>query len=176
MDVTVVHTADLGPAGRDELRRLLHLAYDGDFGDADWGHTLGGLHALAHEDGALVGHAAVVARRLLHGGRALRAGYVEAVAVHPAHRRRGIAGAVMEPVERVIRDGYELGALGSSEMALAFYAGRGWRVWGGPLSALTPSGIVPTPQERGGIHVRPGTAELDLDGGLTCDWRDGDVW
>ncbi|MBW0103301.1 GNAT family N-acetyltransferase [Pseudonocardia sp. KRD291] len=176
MDVTVVHTADLGPDGRAELRALLDLAYGGDFDDSDWEHALGGMHALARDDGVLAGHAALVARRLLHGGRALRAGYVEAVAVHPAHRRRGIAGAVMEPVERLTRGGHEMGALGSSEMALPFYAGRGWQRWRGPLHALTPSGIVETPDERGGIHVLPVGVPLDLDGDLTCDWRDADVW
>ncbi|RZT85342.1 aminoglycoside 2'-N-acetyltransferase I [Pseudonocardia sediminis] len=177
MDVTVVHTADLGPDGRGELRDLLDLSYAGDFEPADWEHALGGMHALARDDdGTLVGHAALVARHLLHGGRALRAGYVEAVAVHPEHRRRGIAGAVMDPVERLARGGYDVGALGSSEMALSFYAARGWRLWRGPLFALTPSGIVETPDERGGIHVLPLDVPLDLDGDLTCDWRDGDVW
>lgn len=176
MNVTVLHTADLGPDGRAELRGLLVLVYGADFTDADWDHALGGMHALARVGGVLVGHAALVARRLLHGGRALRAGYVEAVAVHPGYRRRGIAGAVMEPVERLARGGHELGALGSSQMALPFYAGRGWQLWRGPLHALTPSGIVDTPDERGGIYVLPAGVPLDLDGDLTCDWRDGDVW
>ena len=54
--------------------------------------------------------------------------------------------------------------------------GRGWRRWEGPTSALTPSGIVRTPEEDGSIYVLPVGAELDLRGALTCDWRDGDVW
>jgi aminoglycoside 2'-N-acetyltransferase I len=59
------------------------------FGDEleeeDWEHALGGMHALAWADGRLVAHASVVQRRLLHGGRALRAGYVEGI-VDPARR------------------------------------------------------------------------------------------
>ena len=51
----------------------------GDFAPDDWEHALGGVHALLSEDGELIGHASVVQRRLLHGGRALRAGYAEAV-------------------------------------------------------------------------------------------------
>ena len=48
----------------------------------DWEHALGGIHAIAYgDDGELVGHASVVQRRLLHGGRALRTGYVEGVGV-----------------------------------------------------------------------------------------------
>jgi aminoglycoside 2'-N-acetyltransferase I len=117
-------------------------------------------------------------RRMLHRGRALRTGYVECVAVHAGHRRAGVGGALMAPLERAIDAAYDLGALGASDMALPFYASRGWLVWRGALSALTPEGVVPTPDELGGILVRPAGAPggLDLDGELTCDWRDGEVW
>jgi len=33
-----------------------------------------------------------------------------------------------------------------------------------------------TEEDDGGIYVLPVSAPLDLSGGLTCDWRDGDVW
>jgi aminoglycoside 2'-N-acetyltransferase I len=35
---------------------------------------------------------------------------------------------------------------------------------------------VRTPDEDDGIYVLEAADELDLDGDLTCDWRDGDVW
>jgi aminoglycoside 2'-N-acetyltransferase I len=66
--------------------------------------------------------------------------------------------------------------LGAAEEASGFYARRGWKLWRGPISALTPTGIVRTHEEDGSIYVRPVTAPLDLHGELTCDWRDGDVW
>jgi len=144
--------------------------------DADWEHGLGGVHALAYDAGALVGHASVVQRRLLHGGRALRAGYVECVAVRGDRRRRGHGAAMMAALERVIRAAYELGALGASDEGAALYTARGWRPWRGPTSALTPTGVVRTAEEDGSIFVLPASAALDLDGELTCDWRDGDVW
>ena len=59
---------------------------------------------------------------------------------------------------------------------MPLYVSLGWQRWRGPLSALTPSGIVPTPEEAGSVYVLPVATELDLDGELTCDWRDGDVW
>jgi aminoglycoside 2'-N-acetyltransferase I len=118
----------------------------------------------------------VVQRRLLHGGRALRTGYVEGVGVRADRRRRGHAGALMEALERVIRGAYDLGALGATDQAVPFYEGRGWQQWRGPTSALTPEGVRRTPGEDGAIYVLPVAAELDLDGELTCDWRDGDVW
>jgi aminoglycoside 2'-N-acetyltransferase I len=172
--VRTAHTAELDAVTLELLQSLLEDAFAGDWTEQDWDHALGGVHALVEEDGELVGHAAVVQRRLLHGGRALRAGYVEAMAVRADRRRRGYGAAAMEAVEAVIRGAYELGALASSEEGAGFYAARGWKPWKGPTSALTPSGIVPTADEV--ICVLPLDVPLDLTGELTCDWRDGDVW
>jgi aminoglycoside 2'-N-acetyltransferase I len=156
-------------------RALLDQVFD-DMTDFDWEHALGGLHALAWDGPELVGHASVVQRRLLHGGKALRAGYVEAVAVRPDRQRQGHGAAMMDELERVIRAAYDLGALGATDEGAAFYRSRGWRLWRGPSSALTPEGIRPTAEDDGCIHVLPCTAPLVLDAPLTCDWRDGDVW
>jgi aminoglycoside 2'-N-acetyltransferase I len=131
------------------------------------------VHALAWEGDELVGHASVVQRRLLHGGRALRAGYVEGVGVRADRRGRGHATALMEAMERVVRGAYDLGALGASDGAVALYEARGWRPWRGPTSTLTPDGVVRT---RDTVHVLELAVPLDFTGELTCDWRDGDVW
>jgi aminoglycoside 2'-N-acetyltransferase I len=175
-DVRTVHTAHLDAPTRAAARALLYDVFAGDMTEADWEHALGGVHALAWEGDALVGHASVIQRRLLHGGRALRTGYVEGVGVRADHRGRGLAAALMEPLEQVIRGAYDLGALGSTDMAAGFYAARGWQLWQGPSSALTPRGIERTPDDDGGIYVLPSSAALDLTGELVCDWRDGDVW
>ncbi|HLL68535.1 MAG TPA: GNAT family N-acetyltransferase [Geodermatophilus sp.] len=174
--VEVRHTAHVPGQVLAAVRRLLDEAFDGAFDDADWDHTLGGLHALAWQDGALVGHGAVVQRRLVHGGRALRAGYVEGVAVGPGHRRRGVASAVMSELEELVRGAYDLGALSASDDGAALYTARGWQRWRGPTSVLTPSGTVRTPEDDGAVFVLPASGTLDLDGSLTCDWRDGDAW
>ena len=175
-DVRVAHTADLDAATLDAARALLEDVFAGDLDEHDWEHALGGVHALVYEDGELVGHGSVVQRRLLHGGRALRAGCVEGVGVRADRRGRGHGAAVMDALERLIRGGYDLGALGATDMALGFYAARGWRPWEGELRALTPDGVVATPDERGGILVLETSVPLDRAGGLTCDWRDGAVW
>lgn len=65
-------------------------------------------------------------------------------------------------------------ALGADVLPL--YESRGRRPWRGPLSALTPDGIVPTPDEAGRVFVLELGVPLDLGAELTCDWRDGDVW
>lgn len=172
----VAQTADLSPATLAAARALLDEVFEGDFTDHDWDHSLGGIHALLWEGADLVGHAALVQRRLVHGGRALRSGYVEGVGVRADRRRRGHGATLMGAVERVLRGAYELGALSSSEEAIDFYTARGWRRWAGPTYALTPSGTVRTEEEDGGVFVFPLTAPLDLTAGLTCDWRDGEVW
>jgi aminoglycoside 2'-N-acetyltransferase I len=175
-DVRTVHTADLDPATLGATRELLAAVFAGAFTDHDWEHALGGVHALAWEGDALIAHASVVQRRLLHRGRALRAGYVEGVGVSAERRGRGHGAAVMAAVERVIRGAYDLGALGATDEAVSFYTRRGWRQWEGPLCALTPEGIVRTEAEDGAIYVLEAGVPLDLQGRLTCDWRDGDVW
>jgi aminoglycoside 2'-N-acetyltransferase I len=174
-DVRVAHTADLSPADLTAVRELLDAAFDGDFSDEDWDHTLGGVHALAWSGDVLVAHAAVVQRRFLYQGRALRTGYVEGVAVHADHRRQGLGAVVMGPVERVIGAAYDLGALSSSEIGIPFYEARGWRRWQGPTSALTPGGTTRTEDDDDSVYVL-GATSLDLTAPLTCDWRDGDVW
>ncbi|MEE1929735.1 GNAT family N-acetyltransferase [Streptomyces sp. TRM 70351] len=175
-EVWVGHTAELGRGGVRAIRELLEEAFAEDFAETDMEHSLGGVHVCVREEGALVAHGAVVQRRLLHGGRALRTGYVEGVAVRADRRRRGYGGVVLAEVERVVRAAYDLGALGSTDAGVPFYTSRGWRVWRGPTYALTPEGVVRTPEDDGGVFVLPGDVPLDLDAPLTCDWRDGDVW
>ncbi|HEX4061526.1 MAG TPA: GNAT family N-acetyltransferase [Streptosporangiaceae bacterium] len=169
------HTGELDPGALAAGRALLYDVFD-DMTDHDWEHALGGLHALVWEDGELIGHASVIQRRLLHGGRALRAGYVEGVGVRADRRGRGHGAAMMDALERVIRGAYDLGALGATDEAAAWYAARGWQLWRGRCSALTPDGIVRTEDEEDCIYVLPLSVPLDLTGELTCDWRDGDVW
>lgn len=175
-DVRTAHTADLDPAVLAAARALLAGAFPGTWTDPDWDHCLGGMHALVWDGGELVGHGSLVLRRLLHGGRALRTGYVEGVGVRADRRRRGHGAAVMAALERVIRGGYQLGALSASAMATDFYRRRGWQQWQGPTSVLTPGGIRRTPDDDGAVFVLPVTVAPDRSGELTCDWRDGDGW
>ncbi|MFJ9693837.1 GNAT family N-acetyltransferase [Kitasatospora sp. NPDC101183] len=176
IELMTAHTSDID---RDVLygaRELLGEVFEGDMSPEDWEHALGGVHALLWEDGRLTGHASVVQRRMVHRGRALRAGYVEAVGVRAGHRGLGHGAMLMDAVERVIGGAYELGVLGASDEAVGFYRRRGWQPWRGLLSVLTPEGVRPTPDEDGAVFVLPGAAPLDLAAALTCDWRDGDVW
>ncbi|MEU9373310.1 GNAT family N-acetyltransferase [Streptomyces sp. NPDC048255] len=173
----LAHTSQLGPGTLEEIRALLDAAFEGDFSDEDFEHGLGGMHVLVYEGGELVAHGSVVQRRVVHGGRALRTGYVEAVAVRADLRRRGFAGRVMAELERVIGGAYVLGALSASEAGAALYGSRGWSPHPGPIGVLGPDGPERLAEEEGSTYVwqPPGGVRLDPAGRLDFDWRNGDV-
>jgi aminoglycoside 2'-N-acetyltransferase I len=175
----LVHSADLDSETRDDARRMVIDAFAGgevDFTDADWEHALGGMHALICHHNALIAHAAVVQRRLLYRDAALRCGYVEAVAVREDWRGQGLATALMDAVEQVIRGAYHLGALSSSEAGRHMYTSRGWLQWRGPTSVLAPTGVQRTPDDDRSLFVLPVTVDVDPTEAISCDWRDGEVW
>lgn len=175
-DLRLAHTSSLDPATLRSIHALIHEAFDGGFGDEDWEHALGGMHAIVLEGDAVVAHGAVVQRRLLHRGHAFRTGYVEGVAVRADRRRQGHGTAVMTRLADVIDKAYELGALSSGEKAAALYTSLGWRRWEGRTWVLGPNGPERTPGEDDSTYVLALSAELDFVGDLACDWRDGDVW
>ncbi len=172
----VGHTSEFDQPVLTRARELLDLVFDGEMTDDDWEHALGGVHAIVRRGTSVVGHASLIQRRLVHGGHALRTGYVEGVGVHPNWQRHGLGGQMMEALERIVETAYDVGALGASDDAVTFYEHRGWLKWLGPTSALTPAGIVHTPDEDGYIYVLPTRLTFDIAGELTCDWREGDVW
>jgi aminoglycoside 2'-N-acetyltransferase I len=168
---------------RDEvaaLRALLWSAFppgdDEGFDEADWQHAIGGMHFLIEVEGRLVAHASVVERDLHVDGRHYRTGYVEAVATEPARQGQGLGSLVMQDATDHIRGQFELGALGTGRHT--FYERLGWQTWLGPAYVRTAGGPVRTPFDEGYILVllTPRSAELDLTGAISCEWRPGDVW
>ena len=154
-------------------------AFDGngvEFTDADWEHSLGGMHALICHHGALIAHGAVVQRRMIYRGAALRCGYLEAIAVREDWRGQGLAMAVMDALEQVLRGAYQVGALSSSDAGRHVYVSRGWLPWQGPTSVLAPAGVTRTPDDDHSLFVLPVSIDVDPTAELTCDWRNGDVW
>jgi aminoglycoside 2'-N-acetyltransferase I len=175
-----VASADLTVQELAGIRELLWAAFaddeDGGFTEADWDHALGGIHVIAEQEGVVVGHAAVVERTIHIGDRALRAGYVEAVATAPDRQGSGVGTRVMDKVGGIIRDGYDLGALGTG--AHRFYGRLGWETWRGQAFVRTSEGPKRTPDEEGFIMVlrTPLTPDLNMTAPISCEWRPGDVW
>jgi aminoglycoside 2'-N-acetyltransferase I len=174
-----VATGDLTPAEVSALRALLWAAFppgaEG-FTEEDWEHALGGIHVIQEVDDRIMAHASIVERELHVADRPLRTGYVEAVATDPVHQGRGHGTSVMRDVTAYIRDGFELGCLGTG--AHHFYERLGWVTWHGPAFVRTPDGPVRTPDDEGFILVlpTPSSPHLDLSAPISCEWRPGDVW
>ncbi|HEY9316241.1 GNAT family N-acetyltransferase [Williamsia sp.] len=166
------HTWELSAFCRKAIRELLDGAFDGDFTDTDFDHALGGLHAIITDGDVVIGHAAVVARSIVHDGRAYRVGYVEAVATDPERQRQGLGDRVMSAVEAVIDGAYDFGVLGASEAGLRLYRAHGWTPFTGRLSAMTPDGVIETADDS--VHVYGRSAPVS--GQLICDWRSGELW
>ena len=143
-----------------------------------WRGTETGLYATYRVPrlASQIAHGAVVQRRLMYRNTALRCGYVEAVAVREDWRGQGLATAVLDAVEQVIRGAYEIGALSSSDAGRPIYTARGWLPWRGTTSVLAPAGLNRTPEDDHSLFVLPVSVEVDTTADITCDWREGDVW
>ncbi|MDQ2854472.1 MAG: GNAT family N-acetyltransferase [Chloroflexota bacterium] len=178
ISIRVVPSAALSAADWTELTNLCEAAFEEEWGDY-WESIGPGVHVLAGEPGTgIVAHAAIVDRLLYPGDGVLRAGYVEAVAVLPDRQRTGLGTMVMEVIDRIVDEGYELGALGTGSHE--FYARLGWVTWHGPTWIRERDGqLVRSTDEDGNIMVRrtPATpAGLDLSAPIAVDWRPGEVW
>jgi aminoglycoside 2'-N-acetyltransferase I len=171
---TVAHFT---PADVAAVRALLHAAFAGDFSDADWEHSLGGIHAIVEDESGIVGHGAVVPRVLDVGTLRLTVGYVEAMAVRPDRQRTGLGTAIMRALNDVIARNHALGVLSTGEWA--FYARLGWERWQGPTWVRHADGRRErTPDDDDGVMIlrTPRTPALDLSAPLMCDARSGDAW
>ena len=152
------------------------MAFDGDFTDDDWKHSVGGVHVWVAESDWVISHGSLVERVLVCSGKTVRVGYVEAVATDVSHRHRGHGATVMRRIGELIRNRYALGGLSTG--AYAFYEPLGWERWRGPTFVDRPSGRERTPGDDGDVMIlqTPRSPLLDLDGDIVCDWRRGDVW
>jgi len=176
----VVHSSDLTPKERAQMLSLCSSAFEVDYEPA-YRTFEGPVHVLGTIGDQLVTHALWITRwlevgeseRYPDGLGLLRTAYVEAVATHPDHRRRGYATEVMQRLAREIA-GYDLGALSPAEPEL--YKKLGWEYWQGSRFVRQDGELRPTPDEDVMILRLPGTPPLDLDAPLSCEWREGEVW
>ncbi|MGZ6299177.1 MAG: GNAT family N-acetyltransferase [Candidatus Limnocylindria bacterium] len=176
--IRVVPSAGLRSEEWTTLADLCVAAFNEEW-DGYWESIGPGVHVIAEDvEGRVVAHAAIVERLLYPGDTTLSAGYVEAVAVAPDLQGRGLGTQVMEVIDRMVDDAYELGALGTGSHG--FYARLGWKVWRGPTWIRErDGGLKRSPDEDGDIMVRltPKTPPgLDLSAPIAIDWRPGEVW
>ena len=172
----VLTTAEVPSELLVDIRRLLDESFAGHFSEDDWEHGLGGWHAIVTDGGAVVAHAAVVARTLHVAERPVRAGYVENVGAAPARERQGLATLAMTEINDVLRREFDMGALSTG--AHPFYERLGWERWQGPTFVRSGAELIRTEDEDDGLMVlRFGpSADVDLTESLTCTDRPGEAW
>ena len=135
----IVPSAELETAEWSALTNLCVAAFAEPW-DGYWESIGPGVHVLAEDAGhGIVAHAAIVDRLLYPGDGTLRAGYVEAVAVEPDWQRRGLGTRVMEVINRMIDERYELGSVDCTGSPLARPSGRPRR----PLTRPRPAASRP---------------------------------
>jgi aminoglycoside 2'-N-acetyltransferase I len=175
-DVRLLATAEVDPGVLTRIRHLLDQAFDGDFSDEDWEHTLGGWHVIVADSAAVLSHAAVVPRILEVADRPLRTGYVEGVATAPGRQGAGLGSLAMTGASGLVRRDFELGALGTGRHR--FYERLGWERWRGPTFARHGSEKIRTEEDDDGVMVlRFGPSRnVDLTDPISCEARRGDHW
>jgi len=144
---------------------------------------------LAHLDGEVVGGYMLLPVGQFFGGRSVPAQAVTAVAVHPAWRRRGVAGALMRDCIGLARDqGAALAPLHAATVRL--YRRWGWEVCSMTtrqtvqtvaLTGFSGSGTVHSKPDRAAVeamrraHLREWDGPLDRpDWFLSVEWDPGD--
>lgn len=158
------------------IRGLMDRAFEGEFTEEDWDHTIGGRHVVVEDGGKIVAHASVVERRIEIGGRPFRTGYVEGVATSPDRQGRGFGTLAMKEIDTLLRDAFELGALATDRPP--FYERLGWERWRGPSFVRRGSELVRTRTDDDALMVLrfgPST-HVDLAESISCETRPGDDW
>jgi aminoglycoside 2'-N-acetyltransferase I len=175
-ELQVLSDEQLSPALFAQLRALVDEAFDGNFTEEDWQHTLGGWRVIAFDGPVPLAHAAVVPRLLRVATRPFQAGYVEAVATHPDKQRTGLGSLVMAAATSLIPSHFELGALSTPRPS--FYQRFGWESWRGPSFVEDGPRLIRTADEDDGLMVlRSGpSADIDLTASIACQPRPGDDW
>jgi aminoglycoside 2'-N-acetyltransferase I len=169
-------TSELAQETLAAIQALMRVSFDGDFSDDDWAHTIGGRHFFIEHSGVVVSHASVVPRVLEVSSQPFETGYVEGVATHPEHRRKGLASAVISAASAHVRATYEFGGLGTDVFGL--YEPFGWERWRGATFVRRETGLFHSEDEDGYVMVlRFGPSlEVNLSDPISCEPRSGDDW
>lgn len=176
MKITIVQSEDeLSTHDLVALKNLLDLAYEGDFSESDWLHTIGGVRFVGKLNGEIVAHGAVVPRDVFINGQSARVGYLEGVAISTDLQGQGFGSQLLTDISEYCVSNFELAMLSTDE--LNFYSKFGWRQFQGKSGVIRDGHAILTPEEDEGLMYLLGKSNPNFDIRTAyCDWRPGDVW
>jgi aminoglycoside 2'-N-acetyltransferase I len=157
-----------------DLREFLDEAFDYDFTDEDFAHSMGGTHFAVVHNGRLIAHASVVLRRLSFGGQVFDAGYVEALAVALPWRGRGVGSKLLSELTAFCQENFAVSMLSTGSHG--FYERHGWRRMRAESYFYNGTFSVRTSEEDETLMVLSELDEVLSAKKVVCDFRDGDVW
>jgi GNAT superfamily N-acetyltransferase len=175
--VNTCATPELNDPLRAEIIALCTLAFNGEDFNRLFEYIPDGVDVLGYLGDQLVSHAILSTRWMqINDGPLLRCAYVDAVATHPDHRRKGYGAAVMRQLaEEMVRLEYQIAGLSTSTPA--FYQSVGWEIWRGPLAGRTATGLVETIEEDPVMILRlPVTPSFEIARDRLSIEQQGRIW
>lgn len=158
-----------------EILNLLKDAFEGDFSEEDWQHSLGGVRLIGFMNEEIVAHGAVVPRAVRIDDVEEIIGYVEAIAVDPRFWRQGIGTALMEEITKICKSQYQFSMLSTGEKD--FYRRSGWVDFKGESYVDLGEKVVRSEEEDEGLMYLGVGKYLNVSPlKVVCKSRSGDSW
>lgn len=175
LQIALISDSDLSEELEASLRELLNDAFDGDFAEADWQHTLGGIRFVGHLDNHLVAHGAVVARKMEVDDQVIEVGYVEGIAIAPRYWGKGYGSKLMEEITRYCNSKYSISILSTDEQT--FYKKHGWSNFDGESYVSINGTVTRSAEEDEGLMMLFGLDQTMVSPRkVVCESRAGDAW
>jgi aminoglycoside 2'-N-acetyltransferase I len=108
----------------EKIKSMLHRAYEGDFSEEDWEHTLGGVRYLGWIGDSLIANGSICSRTIWLNDIEIYVGYIEAIAVEPKFWSKGYGTQLMQLISIDTLSAYSVSMLFTSEKG--FYRQVGW--------------------------------------------------
>lgn len=175
LQIALIDDSKLNEALEVSLRELLNGAFEGDFAEEDWQHTLGGTRFVGHLNNQLIAHGSVVPRQMQVDDQIIEVGYVEGIAIAPDHWRKGYGSQLMEEITRYCNSKYSISILSTDEQA--FYKKHGWSNFDGESYVSTNGIVTRSAEEVEGLMILFGLDQAMVSPRkVVCESRAGDAW
>jgi aminoglycoside 2'-N-acetyltransferase I len=159
----------------EKIKSMLHRAYEGDFSEEDWEHTLGGVRYLGWIGDELIANGSICSRTIWLNDIETHVGYIEAIAVEPKFWSKGYGTQLMQSISKDALSAYSVSMLSTSEKG--FYRRVGWTDFRGESFVTLSNKEVRTANDDKGLMLLGSDADyLTRIIKVVCESRSGDVW